>query len=400
MPPVYKQLAINSHRVIPAPPPLLTPEENRNLIDHYLTVVKQQRADNPPPPPFVDPLTTNKQLDGIIKNILANQEAKLGQKIFFNQSLREYRTVKKSTGSYRLSRIYLRVYDTSHLGLKKNLANNTGNPLHKQNLATFNVRFDNYKEALIKAQEIEVQATQVGDKTVILTSKILKIESRPVPTDQLNLPIPEVTGNVHLDKHLAKTLITNKPVNKKEKATKKEILPLDSPFGDSTISSFTTEPYFEDLEPTDNLSSPVLKKIARKPALPILLDSEEELDKDPVIPILNPSTLIPNDEPSKLDKPIKFLKTLKGTIKPPWILGDYLRTPFVGRKPSLQRDGEQNQERRRDSGSQNHQDSRQEAREDPRQVLEGNLERRQEDYLGSSSTEPAHPPEVDPQQRN
>ncbi|KAI9624476.1 hypothetical protein KEM48_008942 [Puccinia striiformis f. sp. tritici PST-130] len=177
----------------------------KNICEGSLEKLGQKEAaspvaDNPPPPPFVDPLTTNKQLDGIIKNILANQEAKLGQKIFFNQSLREYRT-------------------------------------------------------------------------------ILKIESRPVPTDQLNLPIPEVTGNVHLDKHLAKTLITNKPVNKKEKATKKEILPLDSPFGDSTISSFTTEPYFEDLEPTDNLSSPVLKKIARKPALPILLDSEEELDK-------------------------------------------------------------------------------------------------------------------------
>ncbi|KNE86539.1 hypothetical protein PSTG_20099, partial [Puccinia striiformis f. sp. tritici PST-78] len=112
-----------------------------------------------------------------------------------------------------------------------------------------------------------------------------------------------VTGNVHLDKHLAQTPITEKPVDKKNKATKKKILPLDSSIGDLSISSFTTEPFFEDLEPTlkritpkralpvisdseseagisiDHPSSPVLEKITRKPALPILSDSEDEYDE-------------------------------------------------------------------------------------------------------------------------
>ncbi|KNE88138.1 hypothetical protein PSTG_18467 [Puccinia striiformis f. sp. tritici PST-78] len=157
--------------------------------------------------------------------------------------------------------------------LEKTLANDKRNTLYKVNLATFNIRFEDYRDTLIKAQEIEVQATQTRDETIIPTTKVLKIEYKPTS------PVPEVTGNVHLDKHLAKTSISDKPIDKKEKTTKRKVLPLNSPFGGSTTSSFTTEPYFEDLKPTENFSSPVLKKIARKPALPILSDSEDELDE-------------------------------------------------------------------------------------------------------------------------
>ncbi|KAI9613724.1 hypothetical protein KEM48_003671, partial [Puccinia striiformis f. sp. tritici PST-130] len=65
---------------------------------------------------------------------------------------------------------------------------------------------------------------------------------------------------------------------------------------------------------------------------------------------------------------------------------------------SLQRDGIR--ERGRDSGSGNHPHSHQEASKDPRQVLEGDLKRRQEDHLGSSSTKPTDPPEANPEQGN
>ncbi|KNE89097.1 hypothetical protein PSTG_17446 [Puccinia striiformis f. sp. tritici PST-78] len=232
-------------------------------------------------------------------------------------------------------------------------------PQEKNNAATFNARFEEYKAALIQAQEVEVQATQKGDKTIIPTSKILKLETRREP---LNVTIPQVTGNIHLDKHLARTSVIDKPVNKKDKATKKKLLPLDSSIGDLSISSFTTEPYFKDLEPTLNLpnlvlkkitpkralpvisdseseadisidhpSSPVLEKIARKPELPILSDSEDELDEGLVIPTLNPSTLIQNGEPSKLDEPIKVLKTPKGTTKHPGSLG-IIREPLSSDK--------------------------------------------------------------------
>ncbi|KAI9621308.1 hypothetical protein H4Q26_015806 [Puccinia striiformis f. sp. tritici PST-130] len=257
--------------------------------------------------------------------------------------------------------------------LEKTLANDKSNPLHKVNLATFNIRFEDYKDALIKAQEIEVQATQTRDETIIPTTQVLKIEYKPTQVDKPTSPVPEVTGNVHLDKHLAKTSISDKPIDKKEKTTKRKVLPLNSPFGGSTTSSFTTEPYFEDLKPTENFSSPVVKKIARKPALPILSDSEDELDEDLATPILNPSTLIPKNEQSNLENPIKS---------------------------SLQRDGERIRERGRDSGSGNHPDPHQKTGEDPRQVLEGDLERRQENNLGSSSTEPARPPETHPEQGN
>ncbi|KNE86569.1 hypothetical protein PSTG_20069, partial [Puccinia striiformis f. sp. tritici PST-78] len=77
-----------------------------------------QRADNPPPPPFVDPLTSDERLDRIIKNVLADQEAKLDHKIFLNQSLREYRKAKKSNGSYSPKRRGLPVYGAPHLGTK------------------------------------------------------------------------------------------------------------------------------------------------------------------------------------------------------------------------------------------------------------------------------------------
>ncbi|KAI7938882.1 hypothetical protein MJO28_014461 [Puccinia striiformis f. sp. tritici] len=355
----------------------MTPVENQNLIQHYLTIVKQQRADNPPPPPFVDPLTSDERLDRIIKNVLADQEAELDHKIFLNQSLREYRKDKKMEAIARRDSIYeFMIHLTSELlkdprptlhsrdfdaalfkrkfeKLEKILSNDKNNPLYTQNLATFNIRFERYQEALIQAQEIEVQATQTKDKTVIPTTKVLKIEHQSAPIDKLPSPIPEVTGNFHLDKHLAKTSITDKLANKKEKITKKKTLPLESTLGDSSISSFTTEPYFEDLEPTTRLpspflkkitlkkelpvitdseneedqesinrsSSPVLEKIARKKALPVLSDSEDEINEDQAIPTLNPSTLTPKSEPNKRDEPMKFPKPWKGTIKPPKSLG-------------------------------------------------------------------------------
>ncbi|KAI9614741.1 hypothetical protein H4Q26_009132 [Puccinia striiformis f. sp. tritici PST-130] len=325
------------------PSPTVTPEENQNLIKHYLTIVKQQPIDNPPPPPFVDPLTSEKQLNGIVKNILADQESRLDQKINFNRSLREYGAAKKMEATARRDSVYkfmvrltselikdprptlhLKDFDTAYFkkkfkALEKNLTNDKHTPLYLPNLATFNIRFEDYKDDLVKAQEIETQASQTGDKAIIPTAK------------KLTSPILEVTSNVHLDKHLAKTSITDKPVGKEKKVVKKKILPLDSPFGDSTISLFTTKPYFEDLEPTNNLSSAVLKKIARKKALPVLSDSEDEINKDPAIPILNPSTLIPNDEPSKLNAPTKFLKTPKETIKHLGSLG-IIREPLSSDK--------------------------------------------------------------------
>ncbi|KAI9621723.1 hypothetical protein H4Q26_015489 [Puccinia striiformis f. sp. tritici PST-130] len=322
----------------------MTPEENQNLINHYLTVVKQQRADNPPPPPFVDPLTPDERLDGIIKTVLADQESRLDQQIDFNRSLREYRAVKKNS-------IYeFMIYLTSELlkdprptlhsrdfdatlfkkkfeKLEKILSNDKHNPLYTQNLATFNIRFERYQEALVQAQEIEVQATQTKDKTVIPTTKNLKIESRTAQTEHIALPAPEVTGNIHLNNYLAKKSITEKPIDKKEKSTRKKLLPLDFSIGDLSISSFTTEPYFEDLEPTTKSPSPALKKITRKPALPILLDSEDELDEDLAAPILNPSTLIPKDEQNNLENPIKVLQTPKEPSKHPESLG-IIREPL------------------------------------------------------------------------
>ncbi|KAI9600100.1 hypothetical protein KEM48_000316, partial [Puccinia striiformis f. sp. tritici PST-130] len=353
----------------------MTPVENQDLIQHYLTLVKQQRADNPPPPPFVDPLTSDERLDRIIKNVLADQEAKLDHKIFFNQSLRDYRSDKRMQTITRRDLLFkFMVHVTNELindprptlhskdfdavtfkkrfkALEKALnSDRLNSPQEKNNAATFNARFKEYKAALIQAQEVEVQATQKGDKTIIPTSKILKLETRREP---LNDTIPEVTGNFHLDKHLAKTSITDKPANKKEKTAKKKILPLESTLGDSSISSFTTEPYFEDLEPTTSLpspflkkitlekelpiitdseseeekeptyrsSSPVLEKIVRKKTLSILSDSEDEIDEDQAIPTLNPSTLTPKSEPNKRDEPMKFPKPWKGTIKPPKSLG-------------------------------------------------------------------------------
>ncbi|KAI7938370.1 hypothetical protein MJO28_015290 [Puccinia striiformis f. sp. tritici] len=345
------QRSINRTTPTDTNPLHMTPEENQNLINHYITVVKQQRADNPPPPPFVDPLTPDERLDGIIKTVLADQESRLDQQIDFNRSLREYRAVKKMEATARRDSIYeFMIYLTSELlkdprptlhsrdfdaalfkkkskKLEKILSNDKHNPLYTQNLATFNIRFERYQEALVQAQEIEVQATQTRDKTLIPTTKSLKIERRTAQTENIALPAPEVTGNIHLDNYLAKKSITEKPIDKKEKATKKKLLPLDSSIGDLSISSFTTEPYFEDLEPTTNLPSPVLKKITRKPVLPILSDSEDELDEDLATPILNPSTLIPKDEQSNLEDPIKVLKIPKEPIKHPGSLG-IIRKPL------------------------------------------------------------------------
>ncbi|KAI9618068.1 hypothetical protein KEM48_006855 [Puccinia striiformis f. sp. tritici PST-130] len=62
-------------------------------------------------------------------------------------------------------------------------------------------------------------------------------------------------------------------------------------------------------------------------------------------PILNPSTLIPKNEQSNLENPIKVLKTPKknpANTPDPWGLS---ANPLVGRKSSLQRDGERIRER-------------------------------------------------------
>ncbi|KAI9605852.1 hypothetical protein H4Q26_004221 [Puccinia striiformis f. sp. tritici PST-130] len=409
----------------------MTPVENQNLIQHYLTIVKQQRADNPPPPPFVDPLTSNERLDRIIKNVLADQEAELDHKIFLNQSLREYRKDKKMEAIARRDSIYeFMIHLTSELlkdprptlhsrdfdaalfkrkfeKLEKILSNDKNNPLYTQNLATFNIRFERYQEALIQAQEIEVQATQTKDKTVIPTTKVLKIEHQSAPIDKLPSPIPEVTGNFHLDKHLAKTSITDKPANKKEKITKKKTLPLESTLGDSSISSFTTEPYFEDLEPTTRLPSPFLKKITLKKELPVITDSEERRrpriyrslilsrsreDSSSSNPNLEPLHPDPEKRAKQARRTDEVPQTMEGNDQTPQILGDYPQTPFVERKSDLQRDGERNRERerRRDSRGGNHQDPHQETRQDPRLVLKGDSGRGHEENLGSSSTEPTH----------
>ncbi|KAI9627283.1 hypothetical protein KEM48_009908 [Puccinia striiformis f. sp. tritici PST-130] len=309
------------------------------------------------------------QLDGIVKNILANQEAKLDQLINFNQSLNEYRAAKKMEAIARRDSIYKfmihltlellkdpgptlhsqdsdAVYFKKKFGkLEKTLANDKTNPLHKENLATFNIRFEQYQEALVQAQEIKVQATQTKDKTVIPTTKVLKIESRPAPTEK---PIPEVTGNVHLDKHLAKKTITEKPVGKTvDKPIKKKLLPLESTIGDSSISSFTTEPYFKDLEPTTSLPSPFLKKIALKKELPVISDLESEVDignlKEPTdhssSPVLEKIALkkalpILSDSEDKIDKAKQAQRTdqvpqaLEGNNQTPRSLG-------IIRKPRL-----------------------------------------------------------------
>ncbi|KAI9602988.1 hypothetical protein H4Q26_002298 [Puccinia striiformis f. sp. tritici PST-130] len=93
-------------------------------------------------------------------------------------------------------------------------------------------------------------------------------------------------------------------------------------------------------------------------------------------------------------------QTMEGNDQTPKILGDYPQTPFVERKSDLQRDRERNRERerRRDSRGGNHQDPHQETRQDPRLVLKGDSGRRHEENLGSSSTEPTHPPETHPEQ--
>ncbi|KAI9602006.1 hypothetical protein KEM48_001296 [Puccinia striiformis f. sp. tritici PST-130] len=51
-----------------------------------------------------------------------------------------------------------------------------------------------------------------------------------------------------------------------------------STVGNHSIGSFTTEPYFEVLEPTNTLSSPIFKKIVPKRALPVITDSESDID--------------------------------------------------------------------------------------------------------------------------
>ncbi|KAI9614367.1 hypothetical protein H4Q26_009516 [Puccinia striiformis f. sp. tritici PST-130] len=321
---------------------------NQRLINR---TTPTQRADNPPPPPFIDPLSTKERLDDKRMQTITRRDLLFKFMVHVtNELINDPRPTLHSKDFDAVT------VKKRFEALEKALNSDRLNSLQeKNNTANFNARIEEYKAALIQAQEVEVQATQKGDKTIIPTSKILKLETRREP---LNETIPQVTGNIHLDKHLARTSVTEKPANKKDKATKKKLLPLDSSIGDLSISSFTTEPYFEDLEPTldlpnlvlkkitpkralpvisdseskedisiDHPSSPVLKKIACKPELPILSDSEDELDEGPIIPTLNPSTLIQNDEPSKLDEPIKVLKTPKGTTKHPGSLG-IIREPL------------------------------------------------------------------------
>ncbi|KAI9619808.1 hypothetical protein KEM48_008420, partial [Puccinia striiformis f. sp. tritici PST-130] len=169
------------------------------------------------------------------------------------------------------------------------------------------------------------------------------------------------------------------------------------------------------LEPTTSLPSPFLKKITLEKELPIITDSESEEEKEPTYrssspvleKIVRKKTLsILSDSEDEIDKAKQARRTdevpqtMEGNDQTPKILGDYPQTPFVERKSDLQRDGERNRERerRRDSRGGNHQDPHQETRQDPRLVLKGDSGRRHEENLGSSSTEPTHPPETHPEQ--
>ncbi|KAI9614093.1 hypothetical protein KEM48_006160 [Puccinia striiformis f. sp. tritici PST-130] len=176
--------------------------------------------------------------------------------------------------------------------LEKALNNDRLNsPQEKNNAATFNARFKEYKAALIQAQEVEVQATQKGDKTIIPTSKILKLETRREP---LNETIPE-----------------------KEKTTKKKILPLESTLGDSSISSFTTEPYFEDLEPTASLPSPA-KKRKNLPIAPPPRTREDSTSSNPNLEPLHPD---PEKRAKQARRTDEVPQTMEGNDQTPKILG-------------------------------------------------------------------------------
>ncbi|KNE91616.1 hypothetical protein PSTG_14968 [Puccinia striiformis f. sp. tritici PST-78] len=204
--------------------PSMTPEENQDLINHYLTVVKQQQADNPPPPPFIDPLLSNERLDDIVKNFLLEKEKRLDQQIFFNQFLREYQADKKMFATEKRK---LPTQFVQHL--TKELHTKPGPTLHLVELNTplfkkkFNtlkqvikgqqklgkehkavyeacVYLDKYYLALIGAQEVEAQATQKGDWTVIPTDKVLKYSEYPPPKEKLHPIALLITGNIHLDK--------------------------------------------------------------------------------------------------------------------------------------------------------------------------------------------------------
>ncbi|KAH9468193.1 hypothetical protein Pst134EA_011822 [Puccinia striiformis f. sp. tritici] len=283
----------------------------------------------------------------IIRNVLADQEAELDHKIFFNQSLRDYRADKKMfaiekrkllTGfvQYLAKELLIEprptfaaLFKKKFEALKRVLKDQQKiGEEHVTIYKEYCVHLDKYYSALIEAQEVEVQATQKGDQTVIPTDKILRYAKYPPPKEKPLPAAPIVTSNVHLDQHIAKTAITKKTIGKKEKAVKKKILPLESSIGNSSIHSFTTEQYFEDLEPTTGLSSPVLKRIIPKKALSVISDSEDKVEPlDPTIPISNHFTQIPNDEPNKPEGPIKVLKTPKETIKHPGSLG-IIREPL------------------------------------------------------------------------
>ncbi|KAH9465353.1 hypothetical protein Pst134EA_013239 [Puccinia striiformis f. sp. tritici] len=185
---------------------------------------KPQQADNPPPPPFIDPLLSNERLDDIVKNFLLEKEKRLDQQIFFNQFLREYQADKKMFATEKRK---LPTQFVQHL--TKELHTKPGPTLHLVELNTplfkkkFNtlkqvikgqqklgkehkavyeacVYLDKYYLALIGAQEVEAQATQKGDWTVIPTDKVLKYSEYPPPKEKLHPIALLITGNIHLDK--------------------------------------------------------------------------------------------------------------------------------------------------------------------------------------------------------
>ncbi|POW22340.1 hypothetical protein PSHT_01402 [Puccinia striiformis] len=225
-PPIFHRYLPITPSFLPTPsiPRIVTPEENQDLINHYLTVVKQQQADNPPPPPFIDPLLSNERLDDIVKNFLLEKEKRLDQQIFFNQSLREYQADKKMFATEKRK---LPTQFVQHL--TKELHTKPGPTLHLVELNTplFKKKFDTLKQvikgqqklgkehkavyeacvyldkyylALIGAQEVEAQATQKGDWTVIPTNKVLKYSEYPPPKEKLHPIALLITGNIHLDK--------------------------------------------------------------------------------------------------------------------------------------------------------------------------------------------------------
>ncbi|KAI9628165.1 hypothetical protein H4Q26_018178 [Puccinia striiformis f. sp. tritici PST-130] len=192
--------------------------------------VQTTASRQPPPPPFVDPLTSNERLDRIIKNVLADREAELDHRIFFNQSLRDYRSDKECKQSLAET-CFLSLWSTFE-ALEKALNNDRLNsPQEKKNAAVFNARFEEYKAALIQAQEVEVQATQ------------------KVINDHPDLEDPQIWSQPSRES-LRKSPTSDIRLGERSRYINR------SPF------------------------LPILERIASKPELSILSDSEDELDEE------------------------------------------------------------------------------------------------------------------------